>query len=108
MEDSFPTNPSFNTNPLFGYINCISNLQERCETLERKLELVDFHQLMLKAQASFSPLENGENKHSIPLVDVKKLSEEELGYRMLRMYFHKTVSSARSTSPNFWKSQVFI
>ena len=44
---------------------------------------------MLKAQASFSPLENGENKHSTPLVDVKKLSEEELGYRMLRVYFHK-------------------
>ena len=44
---------------------------------------------MLKAQTSFSPLENGENKHSTPLVDVKKLSEEELGYGMLRVYFHK-------------------
>ena len=44
---------------------------------------------MLKAQASFSPLENGENKHSTPLVN-DKLSEEELGYRMLRMYHHKT------------------
>ncbi|KAL6336194.1 hypothetical protein AAG906_011076 [Vitis piasezkii] len=52
----------------------------RYETLERKLELVDFHKLMLKAQASFSPLENGENKHSTPLVN-DKLSEEELGYR---------------------------
>lgn len=44
---------------------------------------------MLKAQASFSPLENGENKHSTPLVN-DKLSEEELGYRMLRMYYLKT------------------
>ena len=61
-----------------------------CETLERKLELVAFHQLMLKAQALFSPLEYVENKHSTPLVDFKKLSEKELGYRMLRMYFHKT------------------
>ena len=90
MEDSFPTNPSFNnTNPLSGYINCISDLQERCETLERKLELVDFHQLMLKAQASFSLLENGENKQSTPLVDVAKLSKEEWNYFKLRMYFHK-------------------
>ena len=90
MEDSFPTNPSFNnTTPLSGYINCISDLQERCKTLERKLELVDFHQLMLKAQASFSLLENGENKQSTPLVDVAKLSEEEWNYFKLRMYFHK-------------------
>ena len=44
---------------------------------------------MLKAQATFSPLENGENKHSTPLVN-DKLSEEELGYRMLRMYHSKT------------------
>ncbi|RVW67140.1 hypothetical protein CK203_063958, partial [Vitis vinifera] len=29
------------------------------ETLERKLESVDFHKLRLNAQASFSPLENG-------------------------------------------------
>ena len=61
-----------------------------CETLERKLELAAFHQLMLKAQALFSPLEYVENKHSTPLVDFKKLSEKELGYRMLRMYLHKT------------------
>ena len=34
VEDSFPTNPSFNnTNHLSGYIDCISNLQERCKTL---------------------------------------------------------------------------
>ena len=45
---------------------------------------------MLKAQALFSPLEYVKNKHSTPLVDFKKLSEKELGYRMLRMYFHKT------------------
>ena len=44
VEDSFPINPSLNkTNPLSRYINCISDLQERCQTLERKLELVDFH-----------------------------------------------------------------
>ena len=90
VEDSFPINPSLNkTNPLSGYINCISDLQERCQTLERKLELVDFHQLMLKAQTSFYPLENGENKQSTPLVDVAKLSEEEWNYFKLRMYFHK-------------------
>ena len=71
------------------HINCIFEWQGRYETLERKLELVDFHKLRLKAQASFSPLENGENKHSTPLVN-DKLSEEELGYRMLRMYHHKT------------------
>ncbi|RVW24695.1 Enzymatic polyprotein [Vitis vinifera] len=63
----------------------------RYEILERKLELVDFHKLMLKAQASFSPLENGENKHSTPLVN-DKLSEEELGYRMLRMYHRPGLS----------------
>ena len=90
VEDSLPTNPSFNNaNTLSDYINCIFEWQGRYETLERKLELVDFHKLMLKAQASFSPLENGENKHSTPLVN-DKLSEEELGYRMLRMYYLKT------------------
>ena len=56
VEDSFPINPPFNTNPLFYYLDCISDLQEMCKTLERKLELVDFHKFMLKAQASFSPL----------------------------------------------------
>ena len=78
VEDSFPTNPSFNnTNPLSGYIKCIYDLQEMYQTLEKKLEMVYFQQLMLKAQASFSPLENGENKQSTPLVNEKKLSEEE-------------------------------
>ncbi|RVW73470.1 hypothetical protein CK203_057926 [Vitis vinifera] len=65
VEDSLPTNPSFNNaNTLSDYINCIFEWQERYETLERKLELVDFHKLMLKAQASFSPLEN-ENLYSL-------------------------------------------
>ncbi|KAL6347349.1 hypothetical protein AAG906_016822 [Vitis piasezkii] len=104
-QDSLPTNPSFNNaNTLSDYINCIFEWQGRYETLERKLELVDFHKLMLKAQASFSPLENGENKHSTPAND--KLSEEELGYRMLRMYHHKTriyTLLTRSTPPNFGK-----
>ena len=50
VEDSFPAYPSFNnTNTLSDYINCIFEWQGRCETLERKLELVDFHKLMLKA-----------------------------------------------------------
>ena len=90
VEDSFPTNPSFNnTNPLSGYIDCIFDFQERYKTLERKLELVDFHQLMLKAQASFSPMENGENKQSTLLVDITKLNEEEWSYFKLRMSFHK-------------------
>ena len=54
-----------------------------------KLELIDFHQLMLKAQASFSPLENGENKRFTPLVDIAKLSEREWNYFKLKMSFHK-------------------
>ena len=90
VEDFFSTNPSFNnTNPLSGYIKSIYDLQERCQTLERKLEMVDLQQLMLKAQVSFFPLENGENKQSTPLVDEEKLSEEEWSYFKLRMYFSK-------------------
>ena len=79
MEDSFPTNPSSNdTNPLSVYLKSLCDLQERCKTLERKLEMVDFlkgQQIILKNQAPFSPLENGENKQSTPLVDEVKLSE---------------------------------
>ncbi|RVW73468.1 hypothetical protein CK203_057924 [Vitis vinifera] len=37
------------------------------ETLERKLESVDFHKLRLNTQASFSPLENGEKNPFTPL-----------------------------------------
>ena len=40
--------------------------------------MVDFlkgQQIILKNQAPFSPLENGENKQSTPLVDEVKLSE---------------------------------
>ena len=44
---------------------------------------------MLKVQAPFSPLENGENKQSTPLVDEVKLSEEEWNNFKLRMYFQK-------------------
>ena len=44
---------------------------------------------MLKVQASFPPLENGENKQSTPLVDEEKLSEDEWNNFKLRMYFHK-------------------
>ena len=89
MEDSLSTNPSF-INPLSYYINCITNLQERCQTLERKLELVDFHQLMLNALALVSPLEIDENKQSTPLVDeVKKLSEDEWNYLKIRIFFHR-------------------
>ena len=44
---------------------------------------------MLKIQAPFSPLENGENKQSTPLVDEVKLSEEEWNTFKLRMYFQK-------------------
>ena len=57
-----------------------------------KLEVVDFlkcRQDMLKIQAPFSPLENGENKQSTPLVDEVKLSEEEWNNFKLRMYFQK-------------------
>ena len=44
MEDSFPTNPhSHDTNPFSVYLNFFfCDLQERCKTLERKIELVDF------------------------------------------------------------------
>ena len=45
MEDSFLTNRSSNnTNPLFVYLKSLYDLQERCKTLERKLEIVDFLQ----------------------------------------------------------------
>ena len=44
---------------------------------------------MLKVQAPFSSLENGENKQSTPLVDEVKLSEEEWNNFKLRMYFQK-------------------
>ena len=46
---------------------------------------------MLKVQASFSPLENSENKQSTPLVDEEKLSEDEWNYFKLRIYFHKSL-----------------
>ena len=49
-----------------------------------KLKLV-----VLKHQASFPPLEKGENKQSTPLVDEEKLSEDEWNNFKLRMYFHK-------------------
>ncbi|KAL6340474.1 hypothetical protein AAG906_006138 [Vitis piasezkii] len=75
----------------------------RYEILERKLELVDFHKLMLKAQASFSPLENGENKHSTPVND--KLSEEELGYRMLRIQISSLILEKAKSSE---ERQIFI
>ena len=82
--------PQIHLNPLSYYINCITNLQEKCQTLERKLELVDFHQLMLNALALVSPLEIDENKQSTPLVDeVKKLSEDEWNYLKIRMFFHR-------------------
>ena len=93
VEDSFPTNLSSNdTNHLFVYFKSLCDLQERCKTLERKLEMVDFlkgQQVILKNQAPFSPLENGENKQSTPLVDEVKLSEDEWNNFKIRMYFHK-------------------
>ena len=92
VEDSFPTNPSsIDTNPLSVY-KSLCDLQDRCRVLERKLDLVDFpktHPDALKNQALFSPLGNGENKQFTPLVNVKKLSEEEWSFLNLRMYFHK-------------------
>ena len=54
--------------------------------------MVDFlkgQQIILKNQALFSPLENGENKQSTPLVDEVKLSEDEWNNFKIRMYFHK-------------------
>ena len=60
--------------------------------MERNLELVDFlkgHQAALKDQAPFSPLENGENKQSTPLMDEVKLSEDEWNNFKIRMYFYK-------------------
>ena len=93
MKDSFPTNPSSNdTNNLFVYLKSLCDFQERCKTLKRKLEMVDFlkgQQVILKNQAPFSPLENGENKQSTPLVDEVNLSENEWNNFKIRMYFHK-------------------
>ena len=89
VEDSLPTNPSFNNaNTLSDYINCIFEWQGRYETLERKLELVDFHKLMLKAQASFSPLENGEKNSFTPLVN-EKLSKDEQECIFFRMFHQR-------------------
>ena len=54
--------------------------------------MVDFlkgQQDMLKVQAPFFPLENGENKQSISLVDEVKWSEDEWNNFKLRMYFYK-------------------
>ena len=92
VDDAFPINPSsIDTNPLSIY-KSLCDLQDRCRALERKLELANFpktHPNKDKHQASFSPLENGENKHFTPLVDVKKLSEEEWSCLNVRMYFHE-------------------
>ncbi|KAL6340263.1 hypothetical protein AAG906_040699 [Vitis piasezkii] len=65
---------------------------DSCRALERKLELVDFpkaHPDVLKHQAPFSPLGNGENKQFTPLVNEEKLSDEEWSFLNIRMYFHK-------------------
>nr|CAN80727.1 hypothetical protein VITISV_033737 [Vitis vinifera] len=53
---------------------------ERCRTLERKLEIVDFlkgHLNLLEVQAPFFSLENGENKQFTLLVNEANLSEDE-------------------------------
>ncbi|KAL6346174.1 hypothetical protein AAG906_027912 [Vitis piasezkii] len=53
---------------------------ERCRTLERKLEIIDFlkgHPDLLKVQAPFSPLGNGESKQFTPLVNEANLSEDD-------------------------------
>ena len=73
------TNHFSDANLLFGYLKSLCDLQERCKTLEKKLELVE-------VQTSFPLLEN---KQSIPLVNKVKLSEDEWNNFKLRMYFHK-------------------
>ena len=92
VEDSFPTNPSSNdTNPLSVYLKSLCDLKERCRTLERKLEIIDFlkgHPDLLKVQAPFSPLGNGESKQFTPLVNEENLSEDEWNNFKVRMYFH--------------------
>ncbi|RVW50508.1 hypothetical protein CK203_116602 [Vitis vinifera] len=57
------------------------------ETLERKLESVDFHKLRLNTQASFSPLENGEKNPFTPLVN------EKLSPVLKKTSFHFSISS---------------
>ena len=93
VEDSFPTNPSSNdTNPLSVYLKSLCDLQERCRTLERKLEIVDFlkgHLNLLEVQAPFFSLENGENKQFTLLVNEANLSEDEWNSFKVRMHFHK-------------------
>ena len=45
--------------------------------------------MSLRIKPIFSPLENGENKQSTPLVDEVNLSENEWNNFKIRMYFHK-------------------
>ncbi|WJZ91210.1 hypothetical protein VitviT2T_010306 [Vitis vinifera] len=119
VEDSLPTNSSFdNANTLSDYVNCIFEWQGKYETLERKLESVDFHKLRLNAQASFSPLENGEKNPFTPLVN-EKLSKDEQECIIFRMFhqrneilstlkpdvYHLICEKARSSAE---EKQVFI
>ena len=70
VEESIPLNLStFDTNPLSVH-KSICDLQARCKTLEKRLEIANFPKEDI-SQAPFSPLENGEKKPFTPLVNEK-------------------------------------
>ena len=86
VEESIPINSfTFDTNPLSVH-KSICDLQARCKTLEKRLEIANFPKEDI-SQAPFSPLENGEKKPFTPLVN-EKLSKDEQECIIFRM-FHR-------------------
>ena len=70
VEEPIPLDSStFDTNPLYVH-KSICDLQARCKTLEKRLEIANFPKEDI-SQAPFSPLENGEKKPFTPLVNEK-------------------------------------
>ena len=88
VEEPIPLNLStFDTNPLSVH-KSICDLQDRCRTLEKKLEIANFHKKDI-SQAPFSPLEIGEKKPFTPLVD-EKLSKDEQECIIFRMFHRRS------------------
>ena len=87
VEEPIPLDFStFDTNPLSVH-KSICDLQARCRTLEKRLEIANFPKENI-SQAPFSPLEIGEKKKPFtPLVN-EKLSKEEQECIIFRM-FHR-------------------
>ena len=88
VEEPIPLNLStFDTNPLSVH-KSICDLQARCRTLEKRLEIANFHKKDI-SQAPFSPLEIGEKKPFTPLVD-EKLSKDEQECIIFRMFHRRS------------------